>query len=119
MTAIPAGSSPLSFAEFERVDVRVGRIVDVQDFPEARKPAYKLRIDFGEPLGVKTSSAQVTKHYRKEDLLNRLVVAVVNFPPRQIGPYMSEVLTLGVPDADGAVVLLEPEREVPLGGRMF
>lgn len=110
---------PLSFAEFDRVDIRVGRIVDVQDFPAARKPAYKLRIDFGEALGVRTSSAQATKHYRKEDLLNRLVVAVVNFPPKQIGPYMSEVLTLGVPDGDGGVVLLEPKRDVPLGGRLF
>jgi len=116
MTGEPA---PLSYAEFERVDIRVGRIVDVQDFPEARKPAYRLRIDFGPELGIKKSSAQVTKHYVKGDLVNRLVVAVVNFPPRQIGPFMSEVLTLGVPDADGAVVLLTPEREVPLGGRMF
>ena len=119
MTAINTDPSPLSFAEFERVDVRIGRIVDVQDFPEARKPAYKLRIDFGEPLGVKRSSAQLSKYYRKEELLNRLVLAVVNFPPRQIGPFMSEVLTLGVPDGEGAVVLLEPERDVPLGGRMF
>ena len=111
--------APLSYAEFERVDIRVGRIVDVQDFPEARKPAYKLRIDFGPELGIKKSSAQVTKHYVKGDLVNRLVVAVVNFPPRQIGPFMSEVLTLGVPDPDGAVVLLTPERDVPLGGRMF
>lgn len=111
--------APLSYAEFERVDIRVGRIIDVQDFPEARKPAYKLRIDFGPELGVRKSSAQVTKHYVKGDLVNRLVVAVVNFPPRQIGPFMSEVLTLGVPDADGAVVLLTPERDVPLGGRMF
>jgi tRNA-binding protein len=111
--------APLSYAEFERVDIRVGRIIDVQDFPEARKPAYKLRIDFGPELGIRKSSAQVTKHYVKGDLVNRLVVAVVNFPPRQIGPFMSEVLTLGVPDADGAVVLLMPERDVPLGGRMF
>ena len=111
--------APLSYAEFERVDIRVGRIIDVQDFPEARKPAYKLRIDFGPELGVRKSSAQVTKHYIKGDLVNRLVVAVVNFPPRQIGPFMSEVLTLGVPDADGAVVLLTPECDVPLGGRMF
>jgi tRNA-binding protein len=111
--------APLSYAEFERVDIRVGRIIDVQDFPEARKPAYKLRIDFGPELGIRKSSAQVTKHYVKGDLVNRLVVAVVNFPPRQIGPFMSEVLTLGVPDADGAVVLLTPERDVPLGGRMF
>jgi tRNA-binding protein len=111
--------APLSYAEFERVDIRVGRIIDVQDFPEARKPAYRLRIDFGPELGIRKSSAQVTKHYVKGDLVNRLVVAVVNFPPRQIGPFMSEVLTLGVPDADGAVVLLTPECDVPLGGRMF
>jgi len=116
MTGEPA---PLSYAEFERVDIRVGRIVDVQDFPEARKPAYRLRIDFGPELGIRKSSAQVTKHYVKGDLVNRLVVAVVNFPPRQIGPFMSEVLTLGVPDAEGAVVLLTPECDVPLGGRMF
>jgi len=116
MTGEPA---PLSYAEFERVDIRVGRIIDVQEFPEARKPAYKLHIDFGPKLGIRKSSAQVTKHYVKGDLVNRLVVAVVNFPPRQIGPFMSEVLTLGVPDADGAVVLLTPECDVPLGGRMF
>ena len=109
----------LSYQDFQKVDIRVGRIVEVQDFPEARKPAYKLRIDFGDPIGVKRSSAQVTKYYSKDQLLNRLVVAVVNFPPKQIGPFMSEVLTLGVPDPDGAVVLLTPEREVPLGGRMF
>ena len=111
--------APLSYAEFERVDIRVGRIVEVLDFPEARKPAYKLRIDFGPDIGVKKSSAQATKHYSKTDLLDRHVVAVVNFPPKQIGPYMSEVLTLGVPDGDGAVVLLMPERDVPIGGRMF
>jgi tRNA-binding protein len=112
-------AAPLSYAEFDRVDVRVGRIIDVQDFPEARKPAYRLRIDFGPGLGVRKSSAQATKHYMKGDLVNRLVLAVVNFPPKQIGPYMSEVLTLGVPDGEGAVVLLTPERDVPLGGRMF
>jgi tRNA-binding protein len=112
--------APLSYAEFQRVDIRVGRVVEVLDFPEARKPAYKLRIDFGPPIGVKKSSAQATKYYSKEALLNRLVVAVVNFPPKQIGPVMSEVLTLGVPDADGdGVVLLTPERDVPIGGRMF
>jgi tRNA-binding protein len=110
---------PLSYGEFERVDIRVGRIIDVQDFPEARKPAYRLRIDFGPAVGIKKSSAQVTKYYSKESLMNRLVVAVVNFPPKQIGPLMSEVLTLGVPDSEGAVVLLQPEREIPLGGRMF
>ena len=112
-------AAPLSYAEFERVDIRVGRIVEVEDFPEARKPAFKLRIDFGPALGVRKSSAQTTKHYTKAALLNRLVVAVVNFPPKQIGPVMSEVLTLGVPDGDGGVVLLMPERDVPLGGRMF
>lgn len=109
----------LSYADFEKVDIRVGRVIEVQDFPEARKPAYKLRIDFGADIGIKKSSAQATKHYAKDDLLDRLVVAVVNFPPKQIGPFMSEVLTLGVPDAEGAVVLLTPERGVPLGGRMF
>jgi len=114
-----ADAARLSYAEFDRVDIRVGRVIDVQDFPEARKPAYKLRIDFGPAIGIKKSSAQLTKHYAKTDLLNRQVVAVVNFPPRQIGPYLSEVLTLGVPDAEGAVVLLAPERDVPIGGRMF
>ena len=110
---------PVSYSEFQRVDIRVGRIVAVDDFPEARKPAYKLKIDFGSAIGVKTSSAQATTHYSKDALLNRLVVAVINFSPKQIGPYMSEVLTLGVPDKDGDVVLLAPERDVPLGGRMF
>jgi tRNA-binding protein len=112
-------AASLSYDDFLRVDVRVGRIVDVQDFPAARKPAYKLKIDFGPAIGIRKSSAQATKHYSKADLIDRLVVAVVNFPPKQIGPYMSEVLTLGVPDADGDVVLLAPEQEVPLGGRMF
>jgi tRNA-binding protein len=116
MTDAPA---LLSYAEFQRVEIRVGRIVEVHDFPEARKPAYKLRIDFGDPIGVKKSSAQATQHYPKADLLGRLVVAVVNFPPKQIGPYMSEVLTLGVPDEKGDVVLLVPEQGVPIGGRMF
>src|SRR5690349_18886983 len=112
-------TAPLSYAEFERVDIRVGRVIDAQDFPEARKPAYRLRIDFGPAIGIKKSSAQATKHYSKEQLLNRLVLAVVNFAPRQIGPFMSEVLTLGVSDGDGGVVLLTPERDVPIGGRMF
>jgi tRNA-binding protein len=116
MTAEPA---LLSYAEFQRVDIRVGRVVAVDDFPEARKPAYKLRIDFGSEIGIRKSSAQATQYYSKEALLNRLVVAVVNFPPKQIGPYLSEVLTLGVPGEDGGVVLLVPERDVPVGGRMF
>jgi len=118
----PAMANPtatISYADFERVDIRVGRIVDVQDFPEARKPAYRLRIDFGAEIGVKKSSAQATKYYAKDQLMHRLVVGVVNFPPKQIGPFMSEVLTLGVPDGEGGVVLLMPERDVPLGGRMF
>jgi tRNA-binding protein len=109
----------LSYAEFDRVDIRVGRVVGVDDFPAARKPAYRLRIDFGSEIGIKRSSAQVTEHYTKEQLLGRLVVAVVNFPPKQIGPFMSEVLTLGVPDGDGHVVLLVPEQAVAIGGRMF
>ena len=91
----------------------------VQDFPEARQAAYRLLIDFGPDIGIRKSSAQATKHYAKTDLLNRLVVAVVNLRPKQIGPYMSEVLTLGVPDGEGGVVLLVPERDVPVGGRMF
>ena len=109
----------ISFDDFARVDIRVGRIVEAERFPEARKPAFKLRIDFGPEVGVKKSSAQVTPHYQPDDLIGRLVLAVVNFPPRQIGPFMSEVLTLGVPDPSGAVVLVRPEREVPLGGRLF
>lgn len=117
--AMPAEPVPLSYADFARVDIRVGRIIAVDEFPEARTPAFKLQIDFGEPLGVKRSSAQVTKYYSREQLRNRLVLAVVNFPPKQIGPFMSEVLTLGVPDGGGNVVLITPEREVPLGGRMF
>lgn len=107
-----------TFADFEALDIRVGRIVAAEAFPEARKPAYKLTIDFG-PLGPKRSSAQLTALYTTEDLLGRLVLGVVNFPPRQIGPFRSEVLTLGVPDDEGRVVLLAVEREVPLGGRIF
>jgi tRNA-binding protein len=105
--------------DFERIDIRVGRIVRAEAFPEARKPAFKLWIDFGEPLGTRTSSAQLTVHYQPSDLAGRLVLAVVNFPPRQIGPFLSEVLTLGVPDAQGAVVLVMPERDVPIGGQLF
>ncbi len=108
----------ITYADFEKVDVRVGRIVQVDEFPEARKPAYKLRIDFGPEIGVKRSSAQITT-YTREELLGKQVIAVVNFPPRQIGPFLSEVLTLGLPDADGNVVLLVPTRDVPLGGKLF
>jgi tRNA-binding protein len=109
----------IAFDDFLKVDIRVGRVVEAALFPEARKPAMKLMIDFGPEIGVRKSSAQITRHYRPEELPGRLVLAVVNFPPRQIGPLMSEVLTLGVPDADGEVVLLEPSKDVPLGGRMF
>lgn len=110
----------IAFADFERVDVRVGRIVEALEFPEARKPAYRLAIDFGPAIGVKRSSAQLTAHYARESLVGRLVVAVVNFAPKKIGPFTSEVLVLGVPDAAGAVVLLAPDRaDVPLGSRMF
>ena len=110
--------STIDIADFERVDMRVGRVLEAEPFPEARKPAYKLRIDFG-PLGIRRSSAQLTVHYRPEELRGRLVIPVLNFPPRQIGPVRSEVLVLGVPDPDGAVVLLEPSLDVPLGGRVF
>src|SRR5712691_3147083 len=100
-------TATIDLSDFERVDMRVGRVLEAEPFPEARRPAYKLRIDFG-PLGVRRCSAQLTVHYRPEELLGRLVVAVLNFPARQIGPVRSEVLVLGVPDPDGAVVLLEP-----------
>lgn len=112
-------SDTISFDEFLAVDIRVGTIVGVEPFPEARKPAFKLRIDFGPEIGVKKSSAQITVHYTAEALVGTKVAAVVNFPPRQIGPFMSEVLTLGFPDADGAVVLIRPDRDVPDGGRLL
>ena len=128
-TGSPAGSAggcglsapvavTIEFDDFLKVDVRVGRIVRVEDFPEARKPAWKLLIDFGPELGERRSSAQI-KNYTREQLEGSLVVAVVNFPPRQIGPVRSEVLTLGVPDEEGRVILLRPDSEVPLGARMF
>lgn len=109
----------LSYAEFERVDIRVGRIVGVDDFPAARKPAYKLRIDFGAEIGLKKSSAQATKHYSKEQLVNRLVVAVVNFPPKQIGPIRSECLVTGFHNERGEVVLCVPDQDVPLGAKLL
>ncbi len=108
-----------SYEEFERIDIRVGTVTDAQPYPEARKPAIKLWIDFGGELGVKRSSAQLTIHYTPEELIGRQVCAVVNFKPRQIGTFMSEVLTLGMPDANGAVVLIRPDRTVPDGGRLF
>jgi len=113
------GAPPITYADFDKVDIRVGRIVSAEAFPEARKPAYKLRIDFGPTIGELSSSAQLTHHYTTRDLEGLLVVAVVNFPPRQIGPFQSQVLTLGVPDANGGVVLLVPDKKVPIGGRLF
>ena len=112
-------AAQITFDDFLAVDVRVGTIVEVQEFPEARKPAFKLTIDFGPEIGRKRSSAQITTHYSPESLLNRQVAAVVNFPPRQIGPFMSEVLTLGFADEEGAVVLMKPDLAVPNGGRLF
>jgi tRNA-binding protein len=105
--------------DFDVIDIRVGTITEVQPFPKARKPAFRLTIDFGPEIGLKRSSAQITEHYTAETLLGRQVMGVVNFPPRQIGPFISEVLTLGVPDENGAVVLLQPGQTVPNGGRMF
>jgi tRNA-binding protein len=112
-------AAQISFDDFLKVDVRVGTVVDVQEFPEARKPAFKLTIDFGPAIGRKKSSAQITKHYSRDTLVGRQVAAVVNFPARQIGPFMSEVLTLGFPDEAGEVVLISPNLAVPDGGRLF
>ncbi len=109
----------ISFDDFLKVDIRVGRITRAEPFPEARKPAFKLWVDFGGEIGEKKSSAQITKHYTIEELVGRQVLAVVNFPPRQIGPVKSEVLVLGVPDEEGEVVLIGPGQEVPPGGRLF
>ncbi|MDB5666868.1 tRNA-binding protein [Cypionkella sp.] len=112
-------TAQITYAQFELVDIRVGRITRAEPFPEAHQPAIKLWVDFGGDIGEKRSSAQLTKHYTPEGLIGRQVLAVVNFPPRQIGKVMSEVLVLGVPDADGEVVLIGPGHDVPLGGKLF
>ena len=122
MSALPDPAGPaetIGFDDFLKVDIRVGTIVEAAPYPEARKPAIKLTIDFGGTIGLKKSSAQIPRHYKPEDLPGKQVLAVVNFLPRQIGKFMSEVLTLGVPDADGEVVLISPGIEVPKGGRLF
>lgn len=112
-------TDPISFDDFVKVDVRVGTVVAVDEFPEARKPAYKLQVDLGPEIGIKKSSAQITVHYTPDALIGRQVMAVVNFPPRQIGKFMSEILVLGVPDENGEVVLLQPTQNVPNGGRLY
>jgi tRNA-binding protein len=117
MAETPAAQ--ISFDDFLKVDIRVGTIIEAKAFPEARQPAYQFLIDFGPVVGVKKSSAQITKNYSLDELIGRQVAAVVNFPPRQIGPLMSEVLTLGFPDANGEVMLFAPDREVPDGGRLY
>jgi len=117
--ALMPETPPITFDDFLKVDVRVGRIVEVRPFPAARKPAYQLEVDFGGEIGRRRSSAQLTQRYTADELLGRQVLAVVNFPPRQIATFMSEVLVLGVPDAQGNVVLVQPAAEVPLGGRLF
>jgi tRNA-binding protein len=120
MVTEPGAQTPsIAFEDFLKVEVRVGRVQRGEPFPEARRPAIKLWVDFGETLGVKKCSAQLTRHYTPEGLIGRQVLAVVNFPPRQIGKFMSEVLVLGVPDAEGEVVLIGPDQEVPLGGRLY
>ncbi|MBX3477703.1 MAG: tRNA-binding protein [Brevundimonas sp.] len=114
-----APAPQIAFDDFLKVDIRIGRVMKAEPFPQARKPAYKLTLDFGPEIGTKRSSAQITRHYTLEQLEGRLVAAVVNFPPRQIGPFMSEVLTLGFPDADGEVVLVGVDRDAVVGGRLF
>lgn len=109
----------ITYSDFEKVDIRVGRIVEVSDFPEARKPAYKLKIDFGPEIGVKKSSAQITKRYTREQLQGKMVMGVVNFPPKQIGPFISESLTLGFADGNGDVILAVPDKDAPLGAQLF
>ena len=112
-------SETISYPDFEKVDIRAGTIVDVEAFPEARKPAYKLKVDFGAEIGIRKSSAQITGHYQLDELVGKQVMGVVNFPPRQIGPVMSEVLVLGFPDAEGEVVLATIDKAVPNGGKLF
>ncbi|MXQ10360.1 tRNA-binding protein [Microvirga makkahensis] len=119
MDQVQAFTPTITFDDFLKVDIRVGRIVAAEPFPQARKPAFKLTIDFGPEIGTKRSSAQITVNHAIDDLVGSLVLAVVNFPPRQIGPFMSEVLTLGVPDANGDVMLIRPDRDVPVGGRLY
>lgn len=109
----------ITYEDFEKVDIQVGKIIAVSDYPEARKPSYKLEIDFGPELGIKKSIGQFPANYTKEELKGKLVIAVLNFPPRQIGPAVSEVLTLGVPNDKGEAILLSPDKEVPLGGKLF
>lgn len=108
-----------TYEDFQKLDVRVGKIIEVEDFPEARKPAYKLKIDFGGEIGIKRSSAQLPQNYSKEDLKDKLVLGVVNFPSRQIGPVVSDVLTLGVPDEKGECVLITPDKGIPIGGKLY
>jgi tRNA-binding protein len=117
--AADAPAPEIAYADFLKVDIRIGTIVSAEAFPQARKPAYRLAIDFGPPIGVKKSSAQITVHYRLEELVGRQVAAIVNFPPRQIGPFLSEVLTLGFPDEKGEVILIAPGSRAPNGGRLF
>lgn len=109
----------ITFDDFMKLDIRAGRIIAVEDYPEARKPAFKLTVDLGPEIGIKRSSAQVTQNYSKEELTGRMVMAVVNFPPKQIGKFMSEILVLGVPDEGGNVMLIAPDRDVPIGGRLY
>ncbi len=105
--------------DFEKLDIRVGKIIEVHDFPEAKKPAYKLKIDLGNDIGIKSSGVQIVDLYSKEELINKLVLCIVNFPPRKIGPFLSEVLTLGVPDEQGRCILIVPDKEATIGGRLY
>ncbi|HUD11072.1 MAG TPA: tRNA-binding protein [Candidatus Saccharimonadia bacterium] len=109
----------ITYDEFERVDIRAGKVIVAEEFPQARKPAYKLTIDFGVEIGVKRSAVQITRHYTKDELVGRLVLGVVNFPPKQIGPFISESLTLGFADVRGDVVLARPDKDVPIGSKLF